>query len=83
MGLQRQVNARLPRELYEHIIKRAKVAGTTPGGYMAGIGLLWLKEGAPPVSDYEARFLAQAVSSAARKRGPAAGADPRKVVGSV
>lgn len=66
-GFQRQVNARLPAELRGVIVRRAHFAGITAGGYLASIALSWLEQGAPPVTDYEARLLATARSTASLK----------------
>lgn len=59
MGQKKQINARVPDNLYGIIVERANLIEETQGGYLSLIAQWWYAQGHPPVNEYEARLLAQ------------------------
>ena len=59
MGQKKQINARVPDTLHEIIRERASLIEETHGGYLGLIAQWWFAQGHPPVTEYEARLLAQ------------------------
>ena len=59
MGQKKQINARVPDTLHEIISERANLIEETHGGYLGLIAQWWFAQGHPPVTEYEARLLAQ------------------------
>lgn len=59
MGQKKQINARVPDNLYGLIAERANLIEETQGGYLGLIAQWWFAQGHPPVNEYEARLLSQ------------------------
>jgi len=59
MGQKKQINARVPDNLYGLIAERAHLIEETQGGYLGLIAQWWFAQGHPPVNEYEARLLSQ------------------------
>lgn len=57
MGRKKQINARLPDNIYGQIADRARLMEETRGAYLGLIVQWWFAQGTPPVRHDEARRL--------------------------